>query len=327
PGRFRYTRQTTFGRRHMNLWTETSLHLWIKCFFRQFFHSVAKVDYLTLRHGFIAIHNSNSTFDFQKYIKRSLEDDFKVVVGISPHLWFLVVTFLLFDVHGWNVYLWLSFVPLVIMLALGTKLEVIVTRMALSVKNQSSVIKGSPLVQPNDELFWFANPRSLLHFLHLTLFLNAFEVAFFIWIWCEFGMKSCYHENIEIILTRVIVAVIVQLLCSYITLPLYALITQMGSQYKSSILNEQTANIMKKWHEGAKRNVKKHEQEEQSHFPSSSHHVVDSRNPTTNSIPSSSPTPRPSSPAVSPAKSNGKDVIEEVSHVAKSNGKDIIEEA
>ncbi|PIA38589.1 hypothetical protein AQUCO_02700063v1 [Aquilegia coerulea] len=282
PNRFRYARQTTFGRRHMNLWTETSLHLWIKCFFRQFFQSVAKVDYLTLRHGFIAIHNSNSTFDFQKYIKRSLEDDFKVVVGISPPLWFLVVSFLLFDVHGWNVYLWLSFVPLVIMLVMGTKLEVIVTRMALRVKNQSSVVKGSPLVQPNDELFWFGHPRFLLHFLHLTLFLNAFEVAFFIWISYEFGLKSCYHENIEIITTRVVVAVIVQVLCSYITLPLYALITQMGSQYKSTILDEQTANLMKNWHRGAKRNLKKHEknhqQEEQSHFPSSSHYVADSSN-------------------------------------------------
>ena len=26
-----------------------------KCFFRQFIHSVAKVDYLTLRHGFISV--------------------------------------------------------------------------------------------------------------------------------------------------------------------------------------------------------------------------------------------------------------------------------
>lgn len=26
-----------------------------KCFFRQFFNSVAKVDYLTLRHAFIAV--------------------------------------------------------------------------------------------------------------------------------------------------------------------------------------------------------------------------------------------------------------------------------
>lgn len=29
PNRFRLTRQTTFGRRHMNSCTETSIHLWM----------------------------------------------------------------------------------------------------------------------------------------------------------------------------------------------------------------------------------------------------------------------------------------------------------
>lgn len=82
------------------------------CFFRQFFRSVPKVDYLTLRHGFIMVSarpiveitpkptissdqpvddgsqahlapHSNARFDFQKYINRSLEEDFKVVVGIK----------------------------------------------------------------------------------------------------------------------------------------------------------------------------------------------------------------------------------------------------
>ncbi|KAF8403024.1 hypothetical protein HHK36_011119 [Tetracentron sinense] len=98
PNRFRFTRQTTFGRRHMNSCTETTVFLWIvssltncnllfsvkKCFFRQFFNSVAKVDYLTLRHGFISAHlSTNIPFNFQKYIRRSLENDFKAVVGIS----------------------------------------------------------------------------------------------------------------------------------------------------------------------------------------------------------------------------------------------------
>ncbi|KAI6674963.1 hypothetical protein NL676_002869 [Syzygium grande] len=83
PNRFRFTRQTTFGRRHTTC-SDTSINLWIKCFFRQFFHSVAKVDYLTLRHGFISAHLSarNNNFNFQKYIQRSLEEDFKVVVSI-----------------------------------------------------------------------------------------------------------------------------------------------------------------------------------------------------------------------------------------------------
>ncbi|KAF2300576.1 hypothetical protein GH714_014107 [Hevea brasiliensis] len=85
PERFRFARETSFGRRHLSFWTKTPVLIWIVCFFRQFVRSVPKVDYLTLRHGFIMAHlapQSHMKFDFQKYINRSLEEDFKVVVGI-----------------------------------------------------------------------------------------------------------------------------------------------------------------------------------------------------------------------------------------------------
>ncbi|VVB01625.1 unnamed protein product [Arabis nemorensis] len=42
-------------RRHLSFWSKTSVTLWIVCFFRQFFGSVTKVDYLALRHGFITL--------------------------------------------------------------------------------------------------------------------------------------------------------------------------------------------------------------------------------------------------------------------------------
>ncbi|KAK1359736.1 hypothetical protein POM88_044210 [Heracleum sosnowskyi] len=46
--------------------------------------AVTKVDYMTMRHGFINAHfGPNSKFNFHKYIKRSMEDDFMVVVGIG----------------------------------------------------------------------------------------------------------------------------------------------------------------------------------------------------------------------------------------------------
>ncbi|ERN17134.1 hypothetical protein AMTR_s00044p00120330 [Amborella trichopoda] len=84
PSRFRFTHQTSFVRRHATVSSGKPGLKWIVCFFRQFFQSVTKVDYLTLRHGFIKAHLApNSKFNFHKYLKRSLEDDFKVVVGIS----------------------------------------------------------------------------------------------------------------------------------------------------------------------------------------------------------------------------------------------------
>ncbi|KAE8725558.1 hypothetical protein F3Y22_tig00008468pilonHSYRG00010 [Hibiscus syriacus] len=42
--------------------------------------------------------------------------------------------------------------------------------------------------------------------------------------------------------------VLVQFMCSYITLPLYALVTQMGSTMKRSIFDEQTSKALKQWH-------------------------------------------------------------------------------
>ncbi|XP_068473280.1 LOW QUALITY PROTEIN: MLO-like protein 3 [Phaseolus vulgaris] len=246
PNRFRYARQTTFGRRHISTSTASPVFVWIKCFFRQFFHSVEKVDYLTLRHGFISAHFSarNSNFDFQAYIEQSLEEDFRIIVSISPVMWFTVVIFLLVDVHGWHVYLWLSYVPLFLVLVVGAKLEVIVDEMALQMKDVNSVTKGTPLVCPSDDYFWFGHPGFVLTLLHYTLFVNAFELAFFVWVSTQFGINSCYHEHRTFTIIRVVIAVAVQVLCSYVTLPLYALVAQMGSEVKSKAL----AKILRQWH-------------------------------------------------------------------------------
>ncbi|KAK1384176.1 hypothetical protein POM88_021911 [Heracleum sosnowskyi] len=83
PSRFRFAHQTSFVRRHSGLPTMPGVG-YIVAFFRQFFSSVTKVDYMTMRHGFINAHFApNSKFNFHKYIKRSMEDDFMVVVGIE----------------------------------------------------------------------------------------------------------------------------------------------------------------------------------------------------------------------------------------------------
>lgn len=259
PERFRFTRETSFGRRHLSFWTKNPVLLWIICFFRQFVRSVPKVDYLTLRHGFITAHlapQSHHKFDFRKYIKRSLEEDFKVVVGISPPIWFLAVLFLLFNTHGWYSYLWLPFIPLIVILLVGTKLQVIITKMGLRIHERGEVVKGVPVVQPGDHLFWFNRPRLILYLINFVLFQNAFQLAFFAWTWYEFGLKSCYHDHTEDIVIRISMGVLIQILCSYVTLPLYALVTQMGSNMKPTIFNEKVATALKNWHHTAKKHIK-----------------------------------------------------------------------
>ncbi|KAK6156375.1 hypothetical protein DH2020_010623 [Rehmannia glutinosa] len=181
---------------------------------RQFFNSVEKVDYLTLRHGFITEHltpQSQATFNFQKYIKRSLEEDFKVIVGISPVIWFLAVLLLLTNTNG------------------------------------------NPV---GDDLFWFNSPGLILFLIHFVLFENAFQLAFFAWSWYEFGYPSCYHENLEDLIIRIAMGVLIQVLCSYVTLPLYALVTQMGSKMKPVIFSDPVASALRKWHQTAKKQLK-----------------------------------------------------------------------
>ncbi|KAL1565983.1 MLO-like protein 6 [Salvia divinorum] len=260
PERFRFARDTSFGRRHLSFWSQSTILLWVACFFRQFVRSVAKVDYMTLRNGFIIAHlapRSQTKFDFQNYIKRSLEEDFKVVVGISPPIWFFAVLFLLFNTHGWHAYLWLPFLPLVIILLVGAKLQFIITKMGLRIQERGEVVKGTPLVRPGDELFWFKRPRILLYLVHFVLFQNAFQLAFFAWAWYEFGVRSCFHQKTEDIVIKITTGVLVQILCSYVTLPLYALVTQMGSNMKPTIFNERIAKALHSWHQNARKQIKK----------------------------------------------------------------------
>nr|GEY39648.1 MLO protein homolog 1-like [Tanacetum cinerariifolium] len=235
PARFRFAHQTSFV-----------------AFFRQFFGSISKVDYLTIRHGFINAHFApSSKFDFHKYIKRSMEDDFKSVLGISIPLWMFSVIFLLLNVHGWHALTYLSFVPLVILLLVGTKLELVIMEMAQQIQDKATIVRGAPVIEPSNKFFWFNNPQLVLFLIHFTLFQNAFQMAFFLWTVYEFGINSCYHESMATIAVRVALGVLLHIMCSYITFPLYALVTQMGSHMKKSIFEEQTAKALKKWRKAA----------------------------------------------------------------------------
>ncbi|KAF5197346.1 Mlo-like protein [Thalictrum thalictroides] len=204
PRRFRLTKQTTFAQRHIKFWSEHRLLRWPVCFFRQFIGSVSKTDYTTLRHGFIMAHLAEgSDFNFQNYLKRTLDTDLQVVVGVS----------------------------------------------------KASVILGTLVVKPHDNLFWFSRPQLLLYLMHFILFQNSFQLAFFTWTWYKFGLRSCYHRKTEDIVIRMAVGMIVQYLSGYVTLPLYALVTQMGSSMKKAMFTEQVIVGLNRWHNTAKENV------------------------------------------------------------------------
>ncbi|KAI4296817.1 hypothetical protein L6164_036740 [Bauhinia variegata] len=256
PRRFQLTHQTSFGKRHLNYWSDNPILFWPVCFLGQFYNSVSKVDYLTLRHGFIMAHFAEgSNFDFQRYIKRALEKDFKVVMGIRWWMWIFSLAFIFFHANVFHSYFWLPFIPLVMLLLVGTKLKGIITKMCLDSHDKSHVVKGTLLVTPSDHFFWFGWPRLLLHLMSFILVQNSFQLAFFTWTWFRFGIRSCFHRVTEDIIIRLAVGVLVQILCGYVTLPLYALVTQMGSSMSKAVFTEQVVRGLQLWRSKAKKNA------------------------------------------------------------------------
>ncbi|TVU36241.1 hypothetical protein EJB05_18166, partial [Eragrostis curvula] len=255
PRKVTHVYQFEFIRDHFKGIGKDSIVLsWLHCFVKQFYGSVTKSDYTTMRLGFIMTHcRANPKFDFHRYMVRALEADFKKVVGISWYLWIFVVVFLLLNVSGWHTYFWISFIPLLLLLAVGTKLEHVITQLAHEVAEKHSAIEGDLVVNPSDEHFWFGRPRIVLYLIHFILFQNAFEIAFFFWILTTYGFNSCIMDHVPFIVPRLVVGAIIQLVCSYSTLPLYAIVTQMGTFFKKEIFDEHVQQGLVGWAQKAKK--------------------------------------------------------------------------
>ncbi|XP_024022269.1 MLO-like protein 1 [Morus notabilis] len=247
--------QHAFIRDHfLGIGRNSALLGWVHSFVKQFYASVTRSDYVTLRLGFITTHcRGNPKFNFHKYMIRALEDDFKKVVGISWYLWVFVVIFLLLNVNGWHTYFWIAFIPFILLLAVGTKLEHVITQLAHEVAEKHIAIEGELVVQPSDEHFWFGHPQIVLFLIHFILFQNAFEIAFFFWIWVQYSFDSCIMGQVCYIIPRLIIGVFIQVLCSYSTLPLYAIVTQMGSSFKKAIFEEHVQVGLVGWAQKVKR--------------------------------------------------------------------------
>ncbi|KAJ9182880.1 hypothetical protein P3X46_006825 [Hevea brasiliensis] len=246
-------RQTTFVRYHAsNPLARNSFLIWVTCFFRQFGHSVVRTDYLTLRKGFITNHNLSLKYDFHSYMIRSMEEEFQRIVGVSGPLWGFVVAFMLFNVKGSNLYFWIAIIPITLVLLVGTKLQHVIATLALESTGISGYFVGTKL-KPRDDLFWFKKPELLLSLIHFILFQNAFELASFFWFWWQFGYNSCFIRNHLLVYIRLILGFAGQFLCSYSTLPLYALVTQMGTNYKAALIPQRIRETIHGWGKAARR--------------------------------------------------------------------------
>eukprot|EP00250_Pteridium_aquilinum_P020572 c24867_g2_i1 orf=43-1659(+) len=254
----RLTRNTTFMRAHIiDEWKANTLLSYVVAFFQQFHNIVRETDYHTVRHGFIMNHMPyNADFNFYNYIRRSLQDDFKYVVGISPTLWGYSLIWLLLNVDGWESNIIITAIPLILVLAIGTKLQHVFTKMAVHFNAKHPFTIGLPDIKPNDKLFWFDRPRFILLSIHFILFQNALEISFDLWAAITFPPDNCLYRHPIMLVGRILIGVVVQMLCGTITLPVYALVSQMGSNVKKAVFKEHIRIAVLKWHKRARARIR-----------------------------------------------------------------------
>ncbi|KAK9065006.1 hypothetical protein SSX86_016389 [Deinandra increscens subsp. villosa] len=239
------TRLSTFIYRNTSHpWSQHNILVWLLCFSRQIWSSINRADYKALRLAFIATHNLPLSYDFHKYMLRSMEEEFRDIVGISIPLWIFSISCILLGFHGTNIYFWLSFLPAIFIILVGTKLHRIVIKLAVETKNTSL---SQSQINLRDELFWFGRPRLLLRMIQFISFQNAFEMATCLWSVWEVNETSCFTKNHSFLVIRLTFGIISQIWCSFITFPLYVIVTQMGSQFKKTIVSENIRESLHTW--------------------------------------------------------------------------------
>ncbi|CAI9776347.1 unnamed protein product [Fraxinus pennsylvanica] len=126
---------------------------------------------------------------------------------------------------------WCIFVsPAWLLLAVDTKLEHIITRLAEEVAQKHSAVAGDLIVRPSGDHFRFQKSRLVLVLIHIILFQNSFEIAVFFWMLVLFGFDSCIMGQVGYIVPRLVIG--------YSTLPPYAIVAQMGSSFNIAIFDD-----------------------------------------------------------------------------------------
>ncbi|GFQ06218.1 mlo-like protein 4 [Phtheirospermum japonicum] len=243
-------------------WSQHRLLVWLLCFSRQFWSSISQADYMALRLGFITTHQLPFTYDFHNYMLRSMEEEFRDIVGIR--------TADRFELVIWRVISFSNRVEFVLILVVGTKLHRIVVKLAVEIMD-SSQWTGTRTFNLRDELFWFGNPRLLLRLIQFVSFQNAFEMATYIWSMWEIREPSCYTGDRTFLVIRLTFGVVSQFWCSFITFPLYVIVAQMGSKFNKAIVSE---NVRKSLH-GWRRKVRARQHNQMSSFDVHSAHRDD----------------------------------------------------
>ncbi|XP_020976444.1 MLO-like protein [Arachis ipaensis] len=143
---------------------------------RQFVDNVAQICVLKVYciHILVVIALPSSisvggNFNFMKFLSHTYDQDFEKIVQIRSWIWIFSILFIFFSAHEFYNHYWLPFIPLVVAIIGGTKLQVVITNMCMDSVKEKAIIKGTILVKPNDDYFWFGRPEWLLYLIQFIL--------------------------------------------------------------------------------------------------------------------------------------------------------------
>ncbi|KAJ8428963.1 hypothetical protein Cgig2_003294 [Carnegiea gigantea] len=142
-----------------------------------------------------------------------------------------------------------------LVMVVGTKLEHVVSLLALEIAEPRGS-SSSTQVKPRDELFWFGKPEMILRLIQFISFQWGFK------------QRSCFMKDHAMVIIRLVCGyvfpienenlhrVLVQFWCSYSTVPLSVIITQMGSKCKKALVAESVRESLHSWCKRVKRKSK-----------------------------------------------------------------------
>ncbi|DBA84760.1 hypothetical protein WJX77_002067 [Trebouxia sp. C0004] len=211
---------------------------WGICFLRQFHpQTVQHAEISIMRASFIFTHQPGKRFHFMDYILASMDDDCAKVVGLGPSGWLIVVAFvLLAGVIGWAS-AWFVLLAVILELIMNTKLIYIARHTS----------RGGTVHRLKPTIFWFGakGPWVMLTTIRTLLFFCSFIYSSCIFFAVNFGRKSCFFTTPGLNTASLpipwwvvlIINSLVYFALSFITVPLYSIGVQMGSDFKPHIFS------------------------------------------------------------------------------------------
>ncbi|KAK2995844.1 hypothetical protein RJ640_002482 [Escallonia rubra] len=106
------------------------------------------------------------------------------------------------------------------------KLEQVISELAHEVAEKHAAIEGDLVVTPSDEHFWLNQPLLVLILIHIILFQNSFELAFFFFIWQHIG--NYFHLRAQILGMTITVLITIATIATLTAIPIVVVSNNMA---------------------------------------------------------------------------------------------------